>query len=72
MNISYQTLENDITLVRLDGRLDARASVAVREALAKLLDEQHLKIVVDLEKVPFIDSSGLAALVSGLRLAVSL
>ena len=67
MNISYQTLENDITLVRLDGRLDARASVAVREALAKLLDEQHLKIVVDLEKVPFIDSSGLAALVSGLK-----
>ncbi len=69
MDISQRSLDEDITLVRLNGRLDARTSSQVRATLQKLLDKEHLKIVVDLEQVPFIDSSGLAALVSGLRVA---
>lgn len=69
MDILYQELDPAITIVRLDGRLDARTSIEVRKALNDLLEQLHLKIIIDLEKVPFIDSSGLAALVSGLRLA---
>ncbi len=69
MDISQQSLETDITLVRLNGRLDARTSPHVRAELQKLLEKGRLKIIVDLEQVPFIDSSGLAALVSGLRVA---
>jgi anti-sigma B factor antagonist len=69
MNISHQTLEPDIALVRLDGRLDAETSQHLRTTLQQLLETNQLKIIIDLQKVPFIDSSGLAALVSGLRLA---
>ena len=69
MDILQQSLEVDIILVRLNGRLDARTSPHVRETLQKLLDQGQLKIIVDLKDVPFIDSSGLAALVSGLRVA---
>ena len=69
MDISQQPLEEDIILVRLNGRLDARTSPNVRAFLQKLIDKEQLKIIVDLEQVPFIDSSGLAALVSGLRVA---
>ncbi len=67
MDISQQLLEVDIMLVRLKGRLDATTSSHVRAALQNLLDKNHLKIIVDLKEVPFIDSSGLAALVPGLR-----
>jgi anti-anti-sigma factor len=69
VKISQQLLEADIMLVSLNGRLDARTSPRVREALQRLLDKNHLNIIVDLKEVPFIDSSGLAALVSGLRAA---
>ena len=69
MEISRQTVDADITLVHLNGRLDANTSPEVKSTLQELLEKGQLKIIVDLQKVSFIDSSGLAALVSGLRLA---
>ena len=70
MEISHQELDENLSLIRLNGRLDARSSSDVKETLQELLSEQkQRKIIVDLQDVPFIDSSGLAALVSGLRLA---
>ncbi|MDX1520461.1 MAG: STAS domain-containing protein [Anaerolineae bacterium] len=69
MEISHQPLSPDITIVHLHGRLDATANPIVRSTLQKLINEKQLKIILDLKGVSFIDSSGLAALVSGLRLA---
>lgn len=58
-----------MALIRLNGRLDASNSEQVKTTLHQLLETDQIKIIVDLQAVPFIDSSGLAALVSGLRLA---
>ncbi len=69
MDIVQESLDNGIMLICLNGRLDARSSPLVRSALQKLLDDGSRKIIIDLVNVPFIDSSGLAALVSGLRMA---
>ena len=69
MDILYQTLEGGVVLVRLNGRLDATTSPEVRETLQTLLEQDQPKIIIDLQAVPFIDSSGLASLVSGLRMA---
>lgn len=69
MEIIHRTLERDIVLVCLNGRLDATAHSAVKASLAPLAMKEHSKIIIDLQQVPFIDSSGLASLVSGLRLA---
>ena len=69
MKISWQSLEANITLVRLKGRLDAMACSEVKATLRKFIEKGWLNIVIDLQSVPFIDSSGLTALVSGLRLA---
>ena len=66
MDISCQTLETDIVLIRLNGRLDATTSSGLKSTLQSILEKGHRKIIVDLEKV---DSCGLVALVSGLRLA---
>ena len=68
MEISQQALDPDITLIQLNGRLDAKSSERVKAALQALADQDQAKIIIDLEGVPFIDSSGLAALVSGLRM----
>ena len=69
MKISCQVSEANIVLIRLSGRLDATASPDVKATLQTFLDRDYLKIIVDFEKVPFVDSSGLVALVSSLRLA---
>ena len=69
MEISCQTLEPDFTLVHLKGRLDASTSPDVKARLKELITAGHQTLIIDLQDVPFIDSSGLASLVSGLRLA---
>ena len=69
MEVSSQTLERNVVIVYLKGRLDATSSSDVKVTLKNLLENDQLKIIVDLQEVPFIDSSGLAALVSGLRMA---
>ena len=53
----------------MNGRLDAANREAVRTRLHDLVAGPAATIVVNLENVPFIDSSGLSALVSGLRAA---
>lgn len=68
MEISQQALDPDITLIQLNGRLDAKSSERVKATLRELSEQDQAKIIIDLQGVPFIDSSGLAALVSGLRL----
>jgi len=69
MDISHETLDANIVVIRLNGRLDAKSSTHVKATLEKLLQAEQSKIIVDMQNVSFIDSSGLAALVSGLRSA---
>lgn len=58
-----------VTVGRLivDGRLDAVTAPDLRHAIAEHLDRGLVDLVVDLAAVTFIDSAGLAALVSGMK-----
>lgn len=56
---------DDYTLCRPSGELDAYSVGAFREALGKLAGEQRL--LIDLSSVPFMDSAGLGALIGGIR-----
>ena len=69
MDITFQELGANQVLVRLSGRLDATTSSEVKAILKRQIEAGQFQIIIDLQDVPFIDSSGLAALVSGLRLA---
>lgn len=69
MQISHQLFETNILLVHLIGRLNADSSPEVKAVLHQYIKDGYQKIIIDLEQVPFIDSSGLASLVSALRLA---
>jgi anti-sigma B factor antagonist len=48
-------------------RLDAEAAPAFREALLDAIDRGHGKLIIDLNSVDFIDSSGLGALVTAFK-----
>lgn len=64
------TKEGDITVIATDERLDAVLAPQLKEEVAKLVDNGNRKLVIDLKKTQFIDSSGCGALVASLRVLV--
>lgn len=49
------------------GDLDVYTVGSLRDALGKMIEDKTPKVVVDLDGVPFMDSSGLGALMGGVR-----
>jgi len=49
------------------GRMDVESSPGVRQTILDMVDQNINKVVVDLSQVEFMDSSGLSALVSGMK-----
>lgn len=58
-----------VRVVRLTGALDAVASGEVRKQLSELVRDGVMRLVIDLEGVNRIDSTGLGALVTTLKAA---
>ncbi len=61
------TSASTITTVELADRLDALEAAPLREILAGHLQLGQSRILVDLSKVDFVDSAGLAALVKNMK-----
>ena len=59
------------TVVRVGGEIDAFSAPRLREWLEAEINAGHTHLVVDLEDVGFMDSSGLSALIGGLAAARS-
>ena len=49
------------------GDLDVYTVGSLRDALGKMIEDETPSVVVDLDGVPFMDSSGLGALMGGVR-----
>jgi anti-anti-sigma factor len=64
-----RTLDSGVVVVRPEGRLNMMAAPGLREQLHTLVQSGHARLVVDLSGVETIDSSGLGALISGLKAA---
>ncbi len=62
---------SDWHVLKVRGEVDVTTTPRVRAQLISLLSEGTPNVVVDLEGVDFMDSSGLGALVAALKLARS-
>ncbi|MFA5060574.1 MAG: STAS domain-containing protein [Candidatus Omnitrophota bacterium] len=58
-----QTENNDFVVVAIDGEIDLDSSPQMRKIFQELMDKGKSRIVIDFEKVSYIDSSGLATLI---------
>ncbi|MCE5289595.1 MAG: STAS domain-containing protein [Nocardiaceae bacterium] len=69
--IEFSTHKNSrgITVVHPEGRLNMVAAPKLRELIIDLISAGETQIVVELSSTEFIDSSGLGALISGLKAA---
>lgn len=64
LNISERQV-GDITILDMDGKITiGEGSVSLRTAIRRLLEEGKKKILLNLAKVGYIDSSGIGELVS--------
>ena len=68
MKIETELRPGNRAVVRPIGQVDADSASDLKAALKQAADGGADNIAVDLEQVNFIDSSGLSALVSGLKL----
>jgi anti-sigma B factor antagonist len=60
---SHQTVD----IIAVSGRLDLVSSSALKDMIRQRLADRRVNLVIDMEKVHFINSSGLGALISCLR-----
>jgi anti-sigma B factor antagonist len=61
------TDEEGYRVLKPAGDLDVYTVGSLRDALGRMIEEETPKVVVDLDGVPFMDSSGLGALMGGVR-----
>jgi anti-sigma B factor antagonist len=61
--------DNSVCTVTLEGEVDVYTAPRLKATLVELLDAGCVRIIIDLDKVAFIDSSGLGVLVGALRRA---
>ena len=67
MEITTKSVSPTVSIVAFNGALNARSAEEAKQTFRNLVEEGITRVIVDLQNVPFIDSSGLAALVSGLK-----
>jgi anti-sigma B factor antagonist len=61
--------ENGWAVLEVQGEVDLYTSPQLRDAILRLTEEGENRIVIDLNNVSFMDSSGLGVLVAGLKRA---
>ena len=68
MDLSLDTrTEDGHTVIAVAGEIDVYTAPKLREALVDLVNDGTYHIVVDVEQVEFLDSTGLGVLVGGLK-----
>ena len=71
MSIEIQIIEKDGNhKIQVSGQVDLYTSPNLRKAILDNVDKSNSRIIIDLSQVEYMDSSGVATLVEGLRSAM--
>ena len=66
-NVAIRSARGEPCVVEVIGEIDVFTSPEVKEVLAQQVRDGHRHFVIDLSKVAYIDSTGLGALIAGLK-----
>jgi anti-sigma B factor antagonist len=69
IKVQARQLEGDTYVVDLTGEIDVHTAPTLKDALKTLTDDGHYELVINLQKVDYIDSTGLGALVGVQKVA---
>ncbi len=69
MALEVETRQTDsgITVVAPTGRLDVAGAPALKDAISEVVKSGPPRIVIDMEGVSFVDSTGLGSVISALK-----
>ncbi len=69
MSLEVQTRQTDggVTVVAPTGRLDVAGAPALKDAMSDLARNGPPKVVIDMEGVSFVDSTGLGSVIAALK-----
>lgn len=69
MELSVTTSHHDdVSVVVVEGEIDVQTAAQLRQTLDHEIAEGHVRLVVNLDEVTFLDSTGLGVLVGRLKL----
>lgn len=70
MNLDVKLTENsEQSNLVVSGEIDAYTAPRLKETFSSLLEQENQKVVVDLEKVTYMDSTGLGVFIGALKMA---
>src|SRR5581483_11300549 len=67
LKVNDYTTDDDVTVINVEGEIDVYTAPKLREKLIDLVNKGKYHLLVDMEKVEFLDSTGLGVLVGGLK-----
>ncbi len=68
MDLSLETRQVDgHTIVAVGGEIDVYTAPKLRDKITELVNAGNHSLIIDMEKVEFLDSTGLGVLVGGLK-----
>ena len=59
--------EGDFEIIEVGGEIDVYTAPKLREAIVSAVDAGHTHLIIDVQKVEFLDSTGLGVLVGALK-----
>ena len=65
MEISQREADK-VVILDIQGEIDLYNAPEIKDTIQKLIEQQKYNIIINLEKVSYIDSSGIGALISSL------
>ena len=69
MSLDVQTRQTDagVAVIVPSGRLDVAGAPTLKEAISEVVKNGPPKVVIDMESVSFVDSTGLGSVISALK-----
>ena len=67
LKVNDYTTDDGLTVINVEGEIDVYTAPKLREKLIDLVNKGKFHLLVDMEKVEFLDSTGLGVLVGGLK-----
>ena len=69
MKVTIEQHSPTTAVIKFEGRLDLASAAECKKQLAEAVERGYHRLVVDMGEVPYVDSSGLGALISGVKSA---
>ncbi|HXM73421.1 MAG TPA: STAS domain-containing protein [Candidatus Dormibacteraeota bacterium] len=69
MSLEVQTrqVDNGVTVVAPTGRLDVAGAPALKDAISEAVKNGQPRVVLDMEGISFVDSTGLGSVIAALK-----